>query len=451
MEELMKQLGSLGVSFSAMALDSGSDWPFVTLSSFQAQASHFLEQQTASRSLQLSVLVQDVDRDEWETYVITQSPQWINASYIDLGKQFPTKDTGTDFHPGDLTPYIYELEPENHTQVEASVDSYYAPVYRYMMSMAHTEEFLEATIPWINYNTLNETTYANIDAYLAEASTGNQNSTVVTTPPMILQEEDDLHSNNSTPSWPKSIFATALFDGFRENDRSRVATLSSQVSWHSFFEDVVQDGALQGPLVLAVEDTCGPSYMYEIIGSTVVYTESARDPILPDDELVFTSTLEELPLTKCSVILHLALSPELKEASSTNQPVIYTVAVLGIFSIMGIFFCVYDRLTGKSYHEAITKVERSKNIVESLFPSNVRDRLLNEKLSHGEVVSRRSNNTSHAEDEDGDLEDFLQKSRHGLHSKPIADLHPNVTVLFADIANFTVGSSRSIAFAVIAS
>jgi len=95
-------------------------------------------------------------------------------------------------------------------------------------------------------------------------------------------------------------------------------------------------------------------------------------------------------------------------------------------------------LTGKSYHEAISKVERSKNIVESFFPQNVRDRLLNEKSIRSEGPASK-NGSSHGDDED-DLEDFLQRSRHGLHGKPIADLHPNVTVLFADISNFTVSS-----------
>ena len=119
-------------------------------------------------------------------------------------------------------------------------------------------------------------------------------------------------------------------------------------------------------------------------------------------------------------------------ASASNKPVIYTVAVISVFAVMGLFFCLYDRLAGKSYHAAITKVERSKTIVESMFPSHVRDRVLNDRS--GLTLSKRG---------EGGPESFdpLQRSRHGLQNKPIADLHPNVTVLFADIANFTVRKS----------
>lgn len=440
-EDLLQQLGSLGVSFSALALDSGSKWPFVTISSFQAQAMHFFEQQPSStKNLHLSVLVSQAERAQWEAYSVEASPMWLAESYMQMGMRLPVAGTVVGLLP-QVTPYIYQIEPENGTKVEAPTGDgigYYAP--NWMLSVTQP-----AARQLVNYNTLNDTTYMEIDSYLSEASE-NQSAPVVSTGPMDVfdeillagDEDDQLEEPPASPetTWPQSIIATALFDSFDEESRTRVATLSSQVFWHALFEGILSDESLKGPLILALEDSCGRSFMYEITESGVVYKGSASKPDLPSGQIVFSNTYEDLPLTVCNLTLHVSPSVEFSEASSTNQPAIYTVAVLGIFGIMGFFFCLYDRLTGKSYSEAISKVERSKSIVEAFFPQNVRDRLLNDKSTRSEAASK-SGNSSRADDDD-DLDDFLQKSRHGLNGKPIADLHPSVTVLFADIASFTV-------------
>jgi class 3 adenylate cyclase len=71
-----------------------------------------------------------------------------------------------------------------------------------------------------------------------------------------------------------------------------------------------------------------------------------------------------------------------------------------------------------------------------MFPSNVRDRLFPEhernRRNRGEQgnKSRLKNFLT-----DGEDNDFL------VESKPIADLFPETTILFADVAGFTAWSS----------
>jgi class 3 adenylate cyclase len=74
---------------------------------------------------------------------------------------------------------------------------------------------------------------------------------------------------------------------------------------------------------------------------------------------------------------------------------------------------------------------RSNAIVSSLFPSNVRDRLLAENL---DVKVTKGRNRS--KDGNSHVNDVAV-----YKSKPIADLFPETTVLFGDIVGFTAWSS----------
>jgi hypothetical protein len=69
-------LGPLRVAYTARARDTGAQWPFVTLTSFQQRAS------TAKRlsgGLQLGVfpIVEEKDRPDWESFVVTQGRSWM--------------------------------------------------------------------------------------------------------------------------------------------------------------------------------------------------------------------------------------------------------------------------------------------------------------------------------------------------------------------------------------
>ncbi len=430
MENFLQQLGSLGVSFSSYAIGTQEDWPFVIISNFEAQAAHFYEQQPSAKSLGLSVLVMDALRIRWEEYVQTASPSWIEESYNFL--QVDSTDIPL------VNPSIFRVIAENGTMFDdpGDDDPYYFPFW--MVSLVQPE-----AINFVNYNTLDNLQLADVDKFLIDAS-NEQATPVVSTPPKA--EDSPSYSTDEAEipesAWPQSTVATALFNSFNQDTRTRVATLSATVFWDSFFQDIFEDGELDGPFIMALQDTCGESYMYLISGSSVRYTGSSDEPSLPD-HVSLVETYSSIPLTgsKCSLVVHIAPSDEMVEASSTSTPIIYTAAIVGIFAIMAVFFWLYDRLTGKSYHDALNKVERSKNIVDSFFPSNIRDRVLNDRSQRTEAHSR-GGNSSHR-DEDDVIEDLLQRSRHGLHNKPIADLHPNVTVLFADVANFTVRKMKS--------
>jgi len=104
-----------------------------------------------------------------------------------------------------------------------------------------------------------------------------------------------------------------------------------------------------------------------------------------------------------------------------------------VFVFTAIMFIFYDRLVERRQHIVLSKAATSTAIVSSLFPKNVRDRLM-----------QADNAEEKCKDKAGDfmaphhrLKSFLTNKSTGdkdFGLQPIADLFPHTTVLFADIA-----------------
>lgn len=112
-----------------------------------------------------------------------------------------------------------------------------------------------------------------------------------------------------------------------------------------------------------------------------------------------------------------------------------TCAVGVVFTFTVFIFFVYDRLVERRQRLLMRKTVQTHKIVSSLFPKNIRDRLLEEaedsdkhKKSAGLLAPNQR------------LKTFLNGDGKEDQSV-IADLFPHSTVLFADICGFTAWSS----------
>lgn len=90
--------------------------------------------------------------------------------------------------------------------------------------------------------------------------------------------------------------------------------------------------------------------------------------------------------------------------------------------------------------------ERTQAIVASLFPKDVRDRMMAEADEKARAQEQGNTSKGLRESAKTQLKGFLDDSPDGLadtifKTKPIADLFPEVTVLFADLVGFTAWSS----------
>ena len=109
-------------------------------------------------------------------------------------------------------------------------------------------------------------------------------------------------------------------------------------------------------------------------------------------------------------------------------------------------FVIYDVFVQKRNSKVVAVAAKTNEIVASLFPEAVRDRLFEDKKENNKKASGAKESdevmiqkflTGNAEmdDEVDEEEDFMYKSR------PIADLYTATTIMFADIAGFTAWSS----------
>jgi hypothetical protein len=139
---------------------------------------------------------------------------------------------------------------------------------------------------------------------------------------------------------------------------------------------------------------------------------------------------------ECKYRISVYPSSTFAETYVSSTPAIITFAVALIFAFAIIMFFVYDRLVERRQKVVLHKAVQSTAIVSSLFPKNVRDRLLqaaNQKDGNDQSAAFKSSRLKTLLGQDGQSEED--------NAAPIADLFPNCTVLFADISGFTAWSS----------
>ena len=127
------------------------------------------------------------------------------------------------------------------------------------------------------------------------------------------------------------------------------------------------------------------------------------------------------------------------ERNASKIPAYSAVAIAVIFAFMATTFFIYDRFVQKRNKKVLDAAAKSGAIVSSLFPSTVRDRLFDEpkddKNSSTPSNQMKTFLNEHGDIETGDEDEVV------LKTKPIADLFPETSILFADIAGFTAWSA----------
>ena len=111
------------------------------------------------------------------------------------------------------------------------------------------------------------------------------------------------------------------------------------------------------------------------------------------------------------------------------------------FFLMILVFYTYDWFVQRRNKKLLMNAARSNEIVSSMFPGQLRDKIVNTTPDdpRQNLLSPWSKRVNDA---------LSNHSRHGQEGKtiafdspPLAELHPEATVLFADIVGFTAWSS----------
>lgn len=446
------------MSLTAAAVSVDQTWPFVTLPEFDFWANRF---SIGAKAVTLVVLAEEGDREAWNEYSQMHFYEWaVSGDPLDK-----------------FVPYVWKASDDLGSSTSLPTS------YSGLTPSDIVEDKWEglAAITWQTTTPFDPQT-TNFNQFSKPAFKTMYDRMNVTGQPVVW----------STAEMTSSNF---LIQPITVNETEVVSYLLAQISLLSYFSGGLHLGAAETPgIVLVVKNVCqGHAVELDLY--------SGREPQPVDmtrlTHLVFNSEFEmEAPLMPSDVDEEDACAmPIVLQVFATNrfvgvdgsaamrmEPPKLAIAT-GIFVVLlgTICFLLYDFLVRRRQEKLAKSAKRSLAIVNALFPATVRDRLLEKEdtsgypdgsgahkrgITSGKKASAQSyriqnristvfqsmtesmamGNESCSEDISASggliaVPTTPSSLRRRMASKPIADLFPEASVLFADIAGFTAWSS----------
>jgi len=446
-------ISALAADASAQSVDQNSTWPFQTLSNFHARGAN-ARSMSGALSVSLNHMVNESDRLLWESYVLGSASHWV-----DDGHTFQS-NLGLDSFESTENVEYHSLSEENVDPLHI-VDS----VTGVHSTEVGTGPFLVAweTSPVLRsgatnsdrfqFDAVSEASRISIEKEAAvlsgfvAASAGNfSNQEGFLTSHFATLRSIKEGSTVNYLGDPMAFFSMPVFDSFGSS-RQVVATAEAVIHWRSYFHDILPEN-VQG-ITLVLNNTCSGSFTYEIQGKHVYGVgwgdlhepefSKYREELIVDLGYVEDGMNSEIPwyTDGCEYTLEVYPTQTYFNTFITGASVNVTFAVGMVFFYSILMFIFYDRLVESRQRIIMAKATKSTAIVASLFPKNVRDRLL-------QVEPQRKSGVLSSLAPTQRVKSFLGGDTNGVNdadAQPIADLFPHCTVLFADITNFTAWSS----------
>ena len=242
------------------------------------------------------------------------------------------------------------------------------------------------------------------------------------------------------------VLISPVFSHSGNNEKKRVAgILTVSGSFDDLFSNLLPEGSM--PIVAHIASNRGLQASFKVEGPSSTYLGpiDAHDKkysllgreILRSDISLSDILPPGMDFTEYTITLF--PTKELEDSYVNNLPWIMVGIVGGVFFSMIVTFVVYDGLVQKRNEMVTTAAARSEAVVSSMFPSTIRDKIyadIGQQNSSNGNTSKALNSFLSNLTGDLDVDDIGKFS-----TKPIADLFPETTVLFADLAGFTAWSS----------
>lgn len=260
---------------------------------------------------------------------------------------------------------------------------------------------------------------------------------------------------------PRSFAVEPVFNDFSV-DAHIAGYVFAIVNWDSFFYGILPEN-IAGDVFVEIDDTCGKSFCFRVDEAGVSYmqkgcptlSQHTRDASVSKDFAEFArfkgNTNDAKYLQYCNFGITVLPSQSFYDYYVNDQPKILTGAVVVIFLFTIMVFAMYDVMVARRQDKVMATATRTTAIVKSLFPTkDAQDQIMQQAQEQADMEMKEKKTFGLGQS--NKLKSFLQDdSSHGTGSsgrtselfktKPIADLFPEVTVLFADISGFTSWSS----------
>jgi hypothetical protein len=241
----------------------------------------------------------------------------------------------------------------------------------------------------------------------------------------FLFDADEKHMKSN----PHAFLMEPVYSAFEES-RELAGFLLGVTSFENIMDNVVQEGA--NGIVCVISDSCGTDITYELNGPESTFLGNADLHDKRFDKFMRSAQLEAYETIVEGMCVHeLKVYPSatLRASYDTNHPAIYTSVVALAFVVTALLLIIYDRMITRRQEKTMDSAIRTSNLVASMFPENVRDRLMEDVLQDEgktSILDGKGNPSSVVG---------------GLKTRPIADFFPEVTIMFADISGFTAWAS----------
>jgi class 3 adenylate cyclase len=428
---LMQQMSSTVTSAAFM---TGSIFPNLTLPQFEISGG-YVDGMGGIMSVAFAPHVKTEKRDEWESYAKLHQ-QWIAESLrlkqVHPGHRDPLHDTIQDHEHDRRLDEAPEIPPIRHA------------IWRWDNGTRVTEESLPSQIfapLWqsspasaadVNVNLLSDKRVASLyNSMIATRQSVLSNDFPIEDLFDFLFDPDEKLLKTD----PHAFLMEPVYADFEENSEI-VGFLLGVTTWINLFNRLIPEGA--NGIVCVVKDSCGGTMAFELNGpkATFMGDEDLHEKAFHEYEVRMPIEQYETKVEGlCAHELFIYPSSKLTEGHLSNTPAIYTTAVALVFLVTAIVIIFYDMLVTKQQEKTMRSAIRSNKLVASLFPENVRDRIMS--ANAGEDTSGKSNFLN--------SEDNLklgEANSNGVYTtRPIADFFSNTTIMFADIAGFTAWAS----------
>ncbi|GKZ00827.1 hypothetical protein MPSEU_001034400 [Mayamaea pseudoterrestris] len=257
------------------------------------------------------------------------------------------------------------------------------------------------------------------------------------------------HTDGEHQDHTSSVIFQPVFDDFTD-DANVTGFVLAGVPWQHVLSGILPTGV--NGILVQVQVTCGGSFTYMLNGREALYAGKGLLGKANDERHVKSFPFAEVTrFTEdneqdfdCLYALNVVATESFEQTFFTSGPIVFAFVVAMTFVVTACVFAVYDYTVFRRQAKLLSTAERTNAIVSSLFPKDVRDRIMAEAEEQARQESAKPTKAfgSSAKNQ---LKAILGEHDHAtdtiFKTKPIADLFPDVTIMFADLVGFTAWSS----------
>ncbi|KAL3917415.1 MAG: hypothetical protein SGILL_004724 [Bacillariaceae sp.] len=478
LERTLQASDAFVASIASMAELTNQTWPFVVVPDFAVRAEKIRSLANAVVANTYAV-IQPEERSEWERFSALAGESFVEESLTVMEEY-------DDSHWPIIWNYTAwnviwaydEYDKENPGEEGTTREGTYMPWWQ-------AQPTIPAAEPVYNWDLLSDPG-TNIMNMSGPETTIHTHKVVVTDAYMIAYEDDFERIENNVfyaeffaPYLPPGVNAMEpasdiyypIFEDSHKgikmaenDDREAVGVFCLSVYWRDTVKKILPDGS--NGLLVVFTNPCNPTWTYQINGPEAVFLGAGDAHEERYDSMGMSSLLTELgnyaigdteysglPINEefCPYTIHIYPSSEMEQSFKTNTPLIFALVTALVFVGTAMTFLLYDFWVERRQRVVMKTAIKSSALVSSLFPTAVAKKMMAEHEELPEDTQPKSRLKSFLNDgkrndnvfdhSEGSLDNSHQSGLAKGSAKPIAELFPETTVFFADIAGFTAWSS----------